>query len=217
LNPAHAASIARDKWFAQQVLREAGIATIPSRLFFVTATQAAERGPGRELKDARGFAASAAYPLFCKPVSGSQGAFAERVDDAAEFARYIERVAKHHYAMLVQPVIEAREHRVVVLKGAPLFCYEKHSAQPGLPANRSAGGSASEPTTDVPQALRTIAVEATQTLGLDFAAIDMFETERGPVVIEVNAAPAVQTLEDYGRWDLIETIWTANIEAAFAR
>ena len=34
------------------------------------------------------------------------------------------------------------------------------------------------------------------------------------VVIELNANPAVETLEDVGRWDLIETIWRANFDAA---
>jgi len=127
------------------------------------------------------------------------------------------RVAKAHYAILVQTVIEAREHRVVVLKGAPLFCYEKRPARLGEPANRSVGGGAIALQTDVPEAFAAVALAAARPLGLDFAAVDLFETERGLIVIEVNAAPAVQTLEDFGRWDLIETIWTANIEAAFAR
>jgi hypothetical protein len=33
-------------------------------------------------------------------------------------------------------------------------------------------------------------------------------------VIEVNSNPMIATLEDQGRWDLIETIWRANIDAA---
>jgi hypothetical protein len=33
-------------------------------------------------------------------------------------------------------------------------------------------------------------------------------------VIEVNASPMIETLEDQGRWDLIELIWTRNLQAA---
>ena len=261
LNHAHAAAIARDKWFSQTVLAEAGIATIPSRLFFVTEEHVALRSPGREPSDARAFAAIADYPIFCKPILGAQGAFAEIIADEAEFVRYLARVSKSHYAILAQPVIDAPEYRVAVLHGRALFCYEKRrptllgdgvstlaqlvkaselplsetarardisgqlyrgSDKPPRgatlrlegPANRAVGGGASAPSTDVPAPLAAIALAAAHAIDLGFAAIDLFETRNGLVVIEVNASPAVKTLEEHGRLDLIETIWTANIEAA---
>ena len=34
------------------------------------------------------------------------------------------------------------------------------------------------------------------------------------VVIEVNSNPMIKTLEDHGRWDLIDAIWRANFDAA---
>jgi glutathione synthase/RimK-type ligase-like ATP-grasp enzyme len=257
LNPAHSYSIARDKAFTQNVLDEAGLPTIPSRLFFTSSEHAALRGPGREPADALAFAAKAAFPLFVKPIDGARGGFAEIVCDAAQFERYLARVNAKHYAILVQPVIEAAEGRVFVLKGKALFWYRKRAPtlmgdgvstlaalarsqvetlsardQSGAsycagdipPAgaelrisgavNRSVGGSASPPEESVPAHLAELALACASALRLELAAVDVFERADGPVVIEVNANPAIHTLEDHGRWDLIEKIWRGNFDAA---
>lgn len=81
-------------------------------------------------------------------------------------------------------------------------------------ANRALGGRGSAPETEIPAPFAQLARACAKALGLQLAAIDLFDTPDGPVVIEVNANPAIHTLEDHGRWDLIEAIWRANFEAA---
>lgn len=271
-NRAHAAAIARDKLFAQRVLVQHGVATIPSQLYFANDKRIAMRAPGREPADALAFAARATFPVFCKPVSGAQGAFAEVVHDRDEFARYLQRVGESHYAFVVQPVIEAPEHRVMVLRGRVLFAYQKlrpaligdgvsnlgalfqRAAAPNRnegalvdaaetmrardaggriyrrediapqgarlnlegAANRALGGGSAPPIVTPSPHLAEAALASAAALRLDFAAVDLFDTPEGPVVIEVNSNPAIKTLEDHGRWDLIEAIWRANFDAAFA-
>jgi glutathione synthase/RimK-type ligase-like ATP-grasp enzyme len=269
MNDARAASLARDKAFCAEALRAAGVAVLPGRMFFVTTRWAGMRGPGREPKDALAFAHTAAYPLFCKPIDGSNGLHAEVVADAGAFAEYMVRVAADHFAILVQPYVSGVEYRVFVLNGRPLFSYRKHLPsivgdgrstvrqlvealardngapigktrarredgrlaalgdvlEPGAcavlegPANRAAGGGAADLRDGAPDALARIASKAAETLGLKLAAVDMFDlSAAGDLseisVIEVNSNPMIQTLEDAGRWDLIETIWRANFAAA---
>lgn len=125
LNDARAASIARDKAFCAEVLRGAGVPVLPGEMFFVTSRWAEMRLPGREPEDALAFAARAAYPIFCKPLSASNGLYAELIEDAAEFADYMARVSTEHFAILVQPYVRAPEYRVFVLKGVALFSYMK--------------------------------------------------------------------------------------------
>lgn len=125
LNDARAASIARDKAFCAEVLRGAGVPVLPGRMFFATERWARMRSPGREPSDARAFAATAAYPFFCKPVSASNGLYAEAISDAVEFEDYLARVAREHFAILIQPFVRAPEYRVFVLNGRPLFSYFK--------------------------------------------------------------------------------------------
>ena len=264
LNDARAASIARDKVFCAEVLRRAGVPVLPGEMFFVTKRWAEMRGPGRELEDAFAYAERAAYPIFCKPISASNGLYAEVIGDCAAFADYVQRVSREHFAVLIQPYVRALESRVFVLKGAPLFSYRKNlpsivgdgvrtvaallSALPrddnapapsrvvrdatgsqlaldhvmcvralgwlDGPANRSAGGSATIVADGARPDLADVAIAAAHAVGLELAAVDLFELPRGPTVIEVNSNPMIATLEDHGRWDLIETIWRANFAAA---
>ncbi len=269
LNDARGASLARDKAFCAAALAEAGLPTLPGRVFFVTERWAEMRGPGREPADALAYAAQASYPLFCKPISGSNGLFAEVIADAGAFADYMARVSREHFAILVQPYVRGEEYRVFVLKDRALFTYRKHqprvvgdglsnvrdlvetltrdnggpiertrardaagrivalneTPQSGAvlvlegPANRAAGGGASNVVDGAPAALARVALGACEALGLNLAGVDLFDLSPARdlsalAIIEVNSNPMIQTLEDHDRWDLITEIWSANFEAA---
>jgi glutathione synthase/RimK-type ligase-like ATP-grasp enzyme len=265
LNDARAASIARDKAFCAEVLRRAGVPVLPGEMFFVTKRWSEMRRAGREPEDALAYAERAAYPIFCKPISASNGLYAELIENADAFADYMARVAREHFAILIQPYVRADEYRVFVLEGCALFSYRKSAphvvgdgastlqvlieAMPrdphepvrklhgrdgagqrveldgvpakrqhvGLegPANRAAGGGAQALADGAPQPMAELAINAAKALDLKLAAVDMFDLGDDAVtVIEVNSNPMIATLEDHGRWDLIETIWRANFAAA---
>lgn len=125
LNDARAASIARDKAFCAGALRRAGLPVVAGEMFFVTDRWREMRGPGRELEDARAYVAQRRFPIFCKPISASNGQFAEVIESAGAFADYAARVSREHFAILVQPYVRADEHRVFVLNGEALFSYRK--------------------------------------------------------------------------------------------
>ena len=125
VNDARAASIARDKAFCAETLRQAGLPALPGEMFFVTKRWAEMRAPGREPQDALAYAQRARYPLFCKPISASNGLHAEVIESFEAFADYMRRVAHEHFAILVQPYVRAAEHRVFVLEGRALFSYMK--------------------------------------------------------------------------------------------
>jgi glutathione synthase/RimK-type ligase-like ATP-grasp enzyme len=125
MNDVRAASVARDKAFAAETLRQADLPVLPGRMFFVTKRWADMRRPGRELEDALSFARGAQFPVFCKPLSASNGLDAEVVETVDAFADYIERVSREHFAILVQPYVQAPEYRVFVLDGRALFSYRK--------------------------------------------------------------------------------------------
>ncbi|MGE0741791.1 MAG: hypothetical protein AB7O98_10635, partial [Hyphomonadaceae bacterium] len=125
LNEARAASIARDKAFCAEVLRQADVATLPGEMFFITERWSRLRSPGRELVDAIAYMSAASLPVFCKPIDASNGAFAEVVGSVDAFSQYVERCGRDHFAILIQPCVVAEEYRVFVLDGAPLFSYRK--------------------------------------------------------------------------------------------
>jgi glutathione synthase/RimK-type ligase-like ATP-grasp enzyme len=82
------------------------------------------------------------------------------------------------------------------------------------PANRSAGGGAEDLRDGAPEDLARVALAAADALALRLAGVDVFDEGGCISVIEVNSNPMIATLEDHGRWDLIQTIWSANIDAA---
>lgn len=267
LNDARAASLARDKAFCAEVLRQAGVPVLPGRMFFVTSRWAEMRTPGREASDAFAYAATADYPFFCKPIAASNGLYAEVIESPDAFAEYVGRVSREHFAILIQPFVRAPEHRVFVLNGRALFSYRKLLPQvsgdgrrtlrelvaalprepeaPPLkargrdgrghllaaddvvangelvvlegPANRAAGGGADGVRDGAPEPLAKAAIASASALGLSLAAVDLFDLSGDGsdlAVIEVNSNPMIATLEEQGRWDLIEIIWRANIDAA---
>jgi len=265
LNDARAAAVARDKAFCAIVLGAAGLPALPGEMFFVTARWSQMRHPGRELVDAQNYLSHVNFPVFCKPISGSNGLYAEVVASLEEFTAYVGRVSREHFAILVQPYIQAPEYRVFVLNDRALFSYRKRLPsvvgdgrrtlrelmamaaapdQPAIanvrardqagrlfdpdrapekgarivlegPANRAAGGGAEALREGASDALANLARAAAGAIGLRLAAIDVFELSAGALtVIEVNSNPMIATLEEAGRWDLIDAIWTANIEAA---
>jgi glutathione synthase/RimK-type ligase-like ATP-grasp enzyme len=125
LNGAAAVQVARDKAHAAAVLANAGLPVIEGRLFFTTDRRIRLRAPGREVADALGWIETANGPVFCKPNTGSGGDFAEIVEGPAAFRDYVERVAPHHEAVLMQPVIAGDEYRVFVLDGEAVFATAK--------------------------------------------------------------------------------------------
>jgi glutathione synthase/RimK-type ligase-like ATP-grasp enzyme len=223
-NVAAAYTIARDKYFAAQAMNHAGVHCLTGMLFFLDERTRRLRSPGREAEDALRHAATFKYPVFCKPNAGSRGELAEQIDSPEQFADYLRRAAAVHDAILVQPVHAGDEYRVFVYGGQALFAYRKHcvSAGAGMRAralNRAAGGGAADFTTDVPPQLAHTAIAACRAIGLCVGGVDLFTggeegAGEGPCVIEVNANPMIETLEDQGRWDLIELIWTRNFQAA---
>ena len=86
-------------------------------------------------------------------------------------------------------------------------------------ANRARGGGSTHLREGAPAALAKLALGAADALGLQLAGVDIFDCSAARdgtelMAIEVNSNPMVATLEDHGRWDLIETIWRANFKAA---
>ncbi|MDZ4762073.1 MAG: hypothetical protein SGJ21_13490 [Alphaproteobacteria bacterium] len=121
VNSATSVAIARDKSHAKSVLRDAGLPVIPGGLFFAQTRRAMLRGPGREIADARSFAAGLGYPVFCKPNTGGRGNFAEIIASDVDLSGYAARLAVDFEAFLVEPVIAGVEHRVLIQDGRSVF------------------------------------------------------------------------------------------------
>lgn len=121
INSATAFTLSRDKAHTKSVLRSVGLPVIDGGLFFAHRLRAGLRGPGREVDDARAFAAKLGYPVFAKPNQGSRGNFAEIIADDDALQDYARRVAVEFESFLIEPVMRGCEHRILIHDGAVVF------------------------------------------------------------------------------------------------
>jgi glutathione synthase/RimK-type ligase-like ATP-grasp enzyme len=136
VNSAPSYTISRDKAHTKRALAQSGVATIEGQHFFLTSSHAALRNPGHEYHDAFKYAASLGFPVFCKPLAGSRGDFAEIVSTITQLREYLGRVVKRYDAILIERLMRGDEYRVLIFDRAPVYYVAK--SQPTLqPDGRS--------------------------------------------------------------------------------
>jgi hypothetical protein len=114
-NNSAATTLASDKYFANRILRDAGVATLGGEYFFLSARHRAHRPPGHERDDAFGHFRKLNGCAFVKPLTGSRGDFAQTVHSETELDRYLQEVSQHYDSVLMQPVASGLEYRIFLL------------------------------------------------------------------------------------------------------
>ena len=125
LNNAPAASVARDKVFAYQVLAQAGFRLPDYEHYFLHEAYRAVRGDGRERDNIADGAARIGFPLFVKPLDGSRGNLAEIVNTTLELRHQIDRIAAVHHGLILQSVLTGPEYRLFMIDDDALFLYRR--------------------------------------------------------------------------------------------
>jgi hypothetical protein len=124
-NNAAASTLASDKYFANCILRAAGIANLGGDYFFLSGRHRALRPAGHERADAFAYIGKLNGSAFLKPLTGSRGDFAQAIGNAAQLARYLDEVGAHHDAALMQPIVSGREYRVFLLDDEIVYAVRK--------------------------------------------------------------------------------------------
>lgn len=136
-------------------------------------------------------------PVILKPVSGSQGRRVVRADSAESARSMLEALLLLDQDVLVQEYIEesaGRDVRILVC-GDDVIGAVRREAPPGrFRSNLHQGGRGTA--LDLADDLCELALRAVRTLGLEVAGIDVLESNRGPLVIEVNASPGLAGFEE---------------------
>src|ERR1700727_1529765 len=124
-NNATAATLASDKYFANRILEDAGVATLGGNYFFLSARHRALRPKGHDHKDALDYFRTLNGRAFLKPLTGSRGDFAQAIDSEAALDRYLDGVAPHYDAVLMQPVVSGHEYRIFLLDDEVVYSARK--------------------------------------------------------------------------------------------
>lgn len=183
LNSDTAFLFARDKWQSLQLLAQQGIA-VPNTVLAGMEFQANEA-----VKQVQS-------PTILKTLSGSQGIGVILAEKAQSAVSILETLVQSNVPVLLQDFIEEAQGtdlRCFVVGEQVIASMQRIGQNGEFRANFHRGGTAEKITlTDQEKA---IAIQATKTLGLDVAGVDLIRAKSGTLVLEVNASPGLEMIE----------------------
>ncbi|NBV42798.1 RimK family alpha-L-glutamate ligase, partial [bacterium] len=190
LNSSQAIAIARDKLATLQVLSSASI-PVPGTMFSV------DEGHVDRMVDTLG------TPLVLKALDGMQGAGVVLGETVRSIPSIIDwfRVSRADFiAQEFIPESAGTDIRILVVDGQVVAAMRRQGVETEFRSNLHRGGTA-EPVVATPIEME-IAVRAAEVVGLNLAGVDILRTDRGPMVMEVNASPGLEGIESTTTLDL---------------
>lgn len=174
----------RDKLHCLQILSNSGLG-IPKTIF------------SKDMQDAHYIIDNmGAPPLIIKLLEGTHGAGVILAQSYTAAVSIIEALASTNQRFLVQEFIaesKGADIRALVVDGE-VVASMKRKARPGdFRSNLHRGGSSIH--IKLTGAEEETALKATKLLGLKVAGVDMLESDRGPLILEVNPSPGLEGIE----------------------
>jgi len=137
------------------------------------------------------------YPVMLKVAFGAKGTgvfYAENKETLFPIADYLS--VRDRNPVLVEEFIREADRstvRVLVVGEEVIATIRFNAASGEVRSNGSPDGT--EQLTELTDAERALAIKATKVMKLDFAGVDILRSNRGPLIMEVNANPAFKELE----------------------
>jgi len=136
-------------------------------------------------------------PCIIKLLEGTQGIGVILAENHKAAKSVIEAFMKLNAAMLVQEFIkEAKgaDIRAFVVDGQVVGAMKRQAKEGEFRSNLHQGGSAT--VINLTPEERSTAIKAAKKLGLGIAGVDMLQSDRGPLVMEVNSSPGLEGIEN---------------------
>ncbi len=184
LNSSYGIVRSRDKLMACQMMAERRV-PVP-----ITAHVGAWEDTGRAVSRVGG------TPCVVKSTEGTHGSGVFLVRSEQQARQLVYQMLERGMRPLVQEYIEeshGQDIRAFVVGGEVVASMRRKAHGNEFRSNFHLGGSVNE--VKLTQRQREIAVQAAETLGLDLAGVDMLESVRGPLVLEVNSSPGLEGIE----------------------
>ena len=202
-NPSAAIAIARDKLRCHQLLAARGIG-LPATVFGDNPDDTADLlsllGPP---------------PHVIKLNEGTQGMGVMLTEKPSASRGVVEALRGLYANFLVQEFVaeaEGADLRCFVVGDRVVAAMRRQAPAGDFRSNLHRGGTAAaiEPSDDE----RAVAVLAAQALGLGVAGVDLIRARRGPLVLEVNASPGLEGIEDATGIDIAAKIVEISVSGA---
>ena len=139
-------------------------------------------------------------PCVVKSTEGTHGSGVFLINSFQQARQLVYQMLERGMRPLVQEYIEEShgiDVRALVVGGEVVASMRRKAHGSEFRSNFHLGGSVSK--IELTDEQKDIAVIATKTLGLELAGVDMLESQRGPLVLEVNSSPGLEGIESSTR------------------
>lgn len=190
LNNAQAFALARNKWQSLQRLVEYGLPVPKTNL-------------AGDLVSVKSQLNHFSFPLIAKVLNGSQGNGVMLFENRHNAESVLSTFRQVEEAYLCQEFVtesKGRDIRVFVIGDKVVAAMSRTSAAGDFRANLHQGGIAES--IELTEEEKILAIKATQVIGLEVAGVDFFRTANGVVVLEINASPGFEGIEQINEIDI---------------
>lgn len=146
-------------------------------------------------------------PYILKIPTGSQGTGVMIADSRTAARSFIETLLDQGLQIIVQEFIaeaQGRDIRAIILGGDLIAAMRRHATGDDFRANIHRGAVSEKAELSI-EAARTVKIAA-RILGLTFAGVDLIESKRGPMILEVNASPGLEGIEGASDVNIAEKV-----------
>lgn len=147
-------------------------------------------------------------PIVAKSMRGAQGKGVALLESAISAKSACEALLEAQGALLLQRFesdAEGKDVRAFVMEGKVIGAVERTAAHGDFRANVHQGGVGR--VTRLTPEEELVALGAARALGLNhLAGVDLLRTQSGPKILEVNASPGIEGVEDVLKLDLAAQI-----------
>ena len=195
LNTSQGILSSRDKLVACQMMAEARV-PVP-----ITAHVGAWEDTDRAVRRVGG------APCVVKSTEGTHGSGVFLVNSAQQARQLVFQMLERGMRPLVQEYVKeshGSDIRALVVGGEVVASMRRKAHGSEFRSNFHLGGSVSS--VELTEEQSEIAIRSTETLGLELAGVDMLESERGPLVLEVNSSPGLEGIEGATKINVAEKV-----------
>jgi ribosomal protein S6--L-glutamate ligase len=142
-------------------------------------------------------------PLIIKMLEGTQGVGVVLAETYKAAKSVLEAFYGLRVNLLVQEFIEeakGADIRAFVVGGKVVGAMKRQGVEGDFRSNIHRGGTAQE--IKLSGAEKNLAIQAVKVMGLDVAGVDMLQSKRGPLLMEVNSSPGLEGIETYTGIDI---------------
>ncbi len=135
-------------------------------------------------------------PLIVKLLEGTQGLGVVLAETKKAAKSVIEAFYGLNANILVQEFIAeagGADVRAIVIDGKVVAAFKRQGKEGEFRSNLHRGGSGT--LIKLTRAEKTAAINAAKALGLAIAGVDLLQSERGPLILEVNSSPGLEGVE----------------------